>query len=142
MGAVADFIEGLRDDAESYGVSPAVFVGLYLITWPFWYVTLWLVVSSWHRQDRTRMRRAVGLNRVVTVIPYAYVLIAGGRNMPWTWYAFAILLPLVTTTWFLHKLKDDLWFERWWEFYVRVLKRLGLQPREGVRASSELGDGR
>lgn len=141
MGAIADFFEGLRDDAESYGVDPRIFVGLYLLTWPFWYVTLWLVVSSWHRRERLRMRRSVQLNRLVTVIPYAYVLVAGARNMPWTWYAFTILLPVITTTWFLHKLKDDAWVEKWYSFYVRVLRRLGLEPRDGAPTSSQLPDG-
>jgi hypothetical protein len=130
VGTVGDFLQSLRDDSESYGVDPGVFIGLYLVTWPFWYVTLWLVVSSWHRQDRPRMRRAVRLNRFVTVIPYAYVLLAGGSNMPWTWYAFDILLPVITTTWFLHKLRDDAWVRKWWTFYLTVLGWFGLRPAD------------
>ena len=123
MDSIIGLIEGLWEDAERYGVEPIVFVGLYLVTWPLWYYTMWWVVSGWHHRDRRRMRRGIGVNRLVTVTPYAYVLIAGGENMPWTWYAFALILPLLTTTWFLHKVRDDAWVAKWWTFYRRTLDR-------------------
>lgn len=126
------FLEGLWSDAQRYGVSPRVFVGLYLATWPCWYYTMWWVVSGWHRRDPHRMRRGVVLNRIVTVTPYAYVLLAGGENMPWTWYAFSLILPLITTTWFLHKVRDDAWVNKWWEIYHHQLSRFRPEDRESA----------
>jgi hypothetical protein len=123
VGIVTDFVDRLWNDAESYGVRPLIFVTLYLVTWPFWYYTMWRVVSGWHRQDYGRMRHGIWANRVVTVIPYAYVLLAGGDGMPWTWYAFALILPILTTSWFLHKVQDEAWMAKWWDVYVRQLGR-------------------
>lgn len=121
MSFFSDFIAGLVRDAQSFGVSPMIFVALYLITWPMWYYTMWWVVSGWHRKDRSKMVRGVWSNRFVTVLPYAYVLVAGGKGMPWTWYAFAVGIPLVTTSMFLHKTKDDVWMDKWWDRYQAVL---------------------
>ncbi len=123
MGFVRSFIEGLWNDAISYGVSPQIFVAMYLITWPMWYYTMWWVVSGWHRKDRSRMRKGVWSNRVVTVAPYVYVMLAGGTAMPWKWWAFTVVLPIATTTLFLHKIKNDEWMEKWWEFYKKNLAR-------------------
>lgn len=117
------FVMSLADDARSYGVNPRVFVALYLITWPLWYYTMWWVVSGWHRKDRTRMRRGVWSNRLATVTPYAYVLLVGGTGMSWHWYAFTVVLPIVTTSLFLHKVKNDEWMEKWWETYQKVISR-------------------
>lgn len=130
MGQIRNLVDRLSSDADAYGVSPQVFVGLYLVTWPLWYYTMWWAVSGWHRQDLQRMRRGIWVNRVVTVAPYAYVLLAGGDNMPWTWYAFALALPLFTTSWFLHKVRDDEWMEKWWISYRRQLSRLSQVSRE------------
>jgi hypothetical protein len=129
MGPIGDLLDRLGDDARSYGVSPRFFVALYLFTWPIWYYTMWWIVSGWHRQDRQRMRRGIIFNRIATVTPYAYVLIAGGSNMTWAWYVFAVVLPIVTTTWFLHKTKDDAWVKKWWTFYKLVLDRFSSDPK-------------
>lgn len=123
MSFVRSFIESLWNNAISYGVSPQIFVTMYLITWPMWYYTMWLVVSGWHRKDKSGMRKGVWFNRVVTVAPYVYVMLAGGTAMPWRWWAFTVVLPIVTTSLFLHKLKNDAWMEKWWEFYKKNLER-------------------
>lgn len=126
MSGLSSFLEGLRQDALNYGVAPSVFIALYLITWPFWYYTLWWIVSGWHRHDRTRIRRGVWSNRLITVTPYAYILLAGGGGMPWTWYAFAIVLPTVTTSIFIYKVNDEVWLEKWWNTYQHTRHRLHL----------------
>jgi len=123
MSYISDIIAGLVRDAQSYGVSPAIFIALYLITWPLWYYTMWRVVSGWHKKDRTKMVRGVWANRFVTVLPYAYVLLAGGRGMPWTWYVFVVGVPTVTTSLFLHKTKDEAWMDTWWERYSQFLAK-------------------
>lgn len=120
----AEFVESLGNQAEGYGVNPAIFVSLYLVTWPMWYYTMWYLVSGWHRKDPRRMRIGVWSNRVVTVTPYVYVLLAGGTGLPISWFLFFIILPLVTTSWFLWRIKDDEWLEKWWEAYQKALSRL------------------
>lgn len=125
MDLVRNFFEGLWNDAVSYGVSPQIFIGLYLVTWPMWYYTMWWVVSGWHRKDRPRMHRGVWTNRVVTVAPYVYVMLAGGTAMPWKWWLFTVGIPVLTTSIFLHKIKDDEWMEKWWEKYINTIERFG-----------------
>lgn len=125
MDFIRSFFEGLWNDAISYGVAPQVFIALYLITWPMWYYFMWWVVSGWHRQDRNRMRKGVWWNRVVTVTPYVYVMLAGGTAMPWRWWLFTVGIPLVTTSLFLHKIKDDEWMEKWWEKYNKSIEKFG-----------------
>lgn len=126
MSHVTDFISGLWSNAEGYGVDPAVFVTLYLVTWPLWYYSMWWVASGWHRRDRNRMRAGIWSNRIVTIAPYAYVLAAGGKGMPWTWYAFVIVLPAATTSIFLHKVRNEEWMDKWWNFYNKQLNRFHL----------------
>lgn len=121
MDFVRSFFDGLWNDAVSYGVSPQIFIALYLITWPMWYYFMWWVVSGWHRQDRSRMRKGVWWNRVVTVAPYVYVMLAGGSAMPWRWWIITVVIPVTTTSIFLHKIKNDEWMEKQWNWYRKYV---------------------
>lgn len=138
MGALHEIAAGLwhfaqtivvniYNDARNYGVNPRIFVALYLVTWPMWYYTMWRVASGWHRKDRARMKQGIWCNRLVTVVPYAYVLISGGSGMSLGWYVFTIALPTITTSLFLHKVKNDEWMEKWWEFYKKALSHIHLR---------------
>lgn len=93
-----DFWNGLLDRADYYAVNPAIFIALYLITWPQVWYSWYLLVRSYRRNDKVAFRRAIWYNRVVTFAPYIYVLV-WGRNFP-QWLipssiAFMVALTLV-----------------------------------------------
>jgi len=88
---VAKF-EGIsRQAVDHYGVNPAIFLVIYLISVPFFYYSLLRMIRALAKK---RGKEVVVWSTVflcATVAPFIYVLFFG-RNLPWWVYGIIALL--------------------------------------------------
>ena len=76
---------------DQYGVNPAIFLVIYLISTPFFYYSLFRVVQAFAKK---RGKEALVWGTVflcATIAPFMYVLFFG-KNLPWWVYGIIALL--------------------------------------------------
>ena len=94
MGGIWDFIkEHYLNIARTYGVDPAIFIGIHIVVTPIFIVSVaWLVRNYRSGKDIT-------LPLIVTIILYNIAnvfLVVCGRNIPWYIYALIAATTLFT----------------------------------------------
>jgi hypothetical protein len=81
----------MKQARDHYGVHPAIFLVIYLISVPFFYYSLFRVVQAFAKK---RGKEALVWSTVflcATIAPFIYVLFFG-RNLPWWVYGIIALL--------------------------------------------------
>jgi fatty acid desaturase len=102
---VAKFDRIVKQAIDQYGVNPAIFLVIYLISVPFFYYSLFRVVQALARK---RGKEAVVWDAVflcATIAPFMYVLFFG-RNLPWWVYGIIALLMGYGIFSLIRKLRD------------------------------------
>jgi len=111
------FIDKYRDIVVSqYQVDPYIFFGLVLLSTPFYYHSLYLIIKELRAiykdkksqvpnsklgLDNKKLVNAVTYNFFAWLLPYAYVILFG-KNLPiqfWVFFAFGLVLTLGLQFW-------------------------------------------
>jgi len=99
-------LDGIMKHAiDQYGVNPAIFLVIYLISVPFFYYSLFRVVRALAKK---RGKEALAWGTVflcATLAPFMYVLFFG-RNLPWWVYGIIALLIGYGIFSLIRKLRD------------------------------------
>ena len=93
MQGLTDWVRGVYTQArETYGVNPAVFLGIYLGCGPVFYYSLFRLVRSLARKSGREAGLWSAVFLAATAAPYLYVLVFG-RNLPvWVYGILALLI--------------------------------------------------
>ncbi len=88
-----EFIEGLvRAAREEYGVDPVIFVGIYLVSAPIFYYSLFRTVRALAKKLQNEIMLWSFIFLCTIVAPFVYVLIFG-RNLPlWVYVIIALII--------------------------------------------------
>jgi len=88
---VAKFNAISKQALEHYGVNPAIFLIIYLISVPFFYYSLFRMVRAVAKKLGKEVVVWSTVFLCATVAPFIYVLFFG-RNLPWWVYGIIALL--------------------------------------------------
>ena len=102
---VSKFARIMKHAIDQYGVNPAIFLVIYLISVPFFYYSLFRVVQAFAKK---RGKEALVWGTVflcATIAPFMYVLFFG-RNLPWWVYGIIALLIGYGIFSLIRKLRD------------------------------------
>lgn len=88
---IAKVREWIASTRETYGVDPIVFLVISTVNAPFFYFTIYKLVTTVAKRDAARLPLWSTLFLASVVVPYVYVLF-WGRNLPWYVYAAMALL--------------------------------------------------
>gem|GEM_PF-771953 len=95
--------QSLIDLAHYYRVNPLIFVTLYLVSWPQVWLSWYLLVKAHSLGSERKFKRALLYNRLVTFLPYLYILLFG-RNFPLWLIITSLLFMAVMSIIFRYKL--------------------------------------
>ena len=88
---VAKFEEISKQAVEHYGVNPAIFLVIYLISVPFFYYSLLRMIRALAKKRGKEVAVWSTVFLCATIAPFIYVLFFG-RNLPWWVYGIIALL--------------------------------------------------
>ena len=88
---VAKFNELWKQAIDQYGVNPAIFLIIYLISTPFFYYSLFRMLQALAKKLGKQVVVWSTVFLCATVAPFIYVLFFG-RNLPWWVYGIIALL--------------------------------------------------
>jgi ABC-type Co2+ transport system permease subunit len=80
-----------KQAVEHYGVNPAIFLVIYLVSVPFFYYSLFRMVRAVAKKRGKEVLLWSTVFLGATVAPFIYVLFFG-RNLPWWVYGIIALL--------------------------------------------------
>jgi hypothetical protein len=88
---VAKFAEITKQARDQYGVNPAIFLVIYLVSVPFFYYSLFRMVQAFARKRGKEVLVWSTVFLCATIAPFIYVLLFG-RNLPWWVYGIIALI--------------------------------------------------
>jgi ABC-type Co2+ transport system permease subunit len=102
---IAKFNEISKQAVEHYGVNPAIFLVIYLISVPFFYYSLFRMVRAVAKKRGKEVLLWSTVFLGATIAPFIYVLLFG-RNLPWWVYGIIALLIGYGIFSLIRKLRD------------------------------------
>ena len=102
---VAKFARIMKQAIDQYGVNPAIFLVIYLISVPFFYYSLFRVVQAFAKKRKKEILVWSTVFLCATIAPFIYVLFFG-RNLPWWVYGIIALLIGYGIFSLIRKLRD------------------------------------
>jgi ABC-type Co2+ transport system permease subunit len=102
---LSQFHEIMKQARDQYGVNPAIFLVIYLISVPFFYYSLFRVVRALAKKRGKEILVWSTVFLCATVAPFMYVLFFG-RNLPWWVYGIIALLIGYGIFSLIRKLRD------------------------------------
>jgi hypothetical protein len=88
---VSKFDEIMKQAIDHYGVNPAIFLVIYLMSVPVFYYSLFRVIRALEKKLGKEVLVWSTVFLCATVAPFIYVLFFG-RNLPWWVYGIIALL--------------------------------------------------
>jgi hypothetical protein len=88
---VSQFDEIWKQAIDHYGVNPAIFLVIYLMSMPFFYYSLFRMMRALARKRGKEVAIWSTVFLCATAAPFIYVLFFG-RNLPWWVYGIIALL--------------------------------------------------
>lgn len=87
MNIVLDFIINTKKNIQiNYGINSSLFLFLYLVTWPLFYLAIaWTTASFLKKESFSRSTFKLIITFIIWISPYLYLIIYG-KNLPLIFY--------------------------------------------------------